>query len=53
MIAHFSMLVPPSSDRQPTVSLSLTKVKDVCEKIQHFGTHKDETGKSVVVNKVG
>ncbi|KAF2236541.1 histidine containing phosphotransmitter protein, partial [Viridothelium virens] len=27
-----------------SATLGLTKVKDSCEKIQHFGAHKDETG---------
>jgi len=27
-----------------SATLGLTKVKDSCEKIQHFGSHKDETG---------
>ena len=27
-----------------SATLGLTKVKDCCEKIQHFGAHKDETG---------
>ncbi|KAI9799268.1 MAG: hypothetical protein M1833_004146 [Piccolia ochrophora] len=27
-----------------SATLGLTKVKDSCEKIQHFGQHKDETG---------
>lgn len=27
-----------------SVTLGLTKVKDSCEKIQHFGARKDETG---------
>lgn len=27
-----------------SATLGLTKVKDHCEKIQHFGSHKDETG---------
>ncbi|KAI4764895.1 histidine containing phosphotransmitter protein [Aureobasidium sp. EXF-3400] len=27
-----------------SATLGLTKVKDHCEKIQHYGAHKDETG---------
>lgn len=27
-----------------SATLGLTKLKDSCEKIQHFGAHKDETG---------
>ena len=27
-----------------SATLGLTKVKDSCEKIQHYGSHKDETG---------
>lgn len=27
-----------------SATLGLTKVKDSCEKIQHFGANKDETG---------
>lgn len=27
-----------------SATLGLTKVKDSCEKIQHYGAHKDETG---------
>lgn len=27
-----------------SATLGLSKVKDSCEKIQHFGQHKDETG---------
>lgn len=27
-----------------SATLGLNKVKDSCEKIQHFGQHKDETG---------
>ena len=27
-----------------SATLGLNKVKDSCEKIQHFGAHKDETG---------
>ncbi|KAL9618165.1 MAG: hypothetical protein Q9160_007115 [Pyrenula sp. 1 TL-2023] len=27
-----------------SATLGLVKVKDACEKIQHFGAHKDETG---------
>lgn len=27
-----------------SATLGLTKVRDSCEKIQHFGAHKDETG---------
>ena len=27
-----------------SATLGLTKVKDSCEKIQHYGQHKDETG---------
>ena len=27
-----------------SATLGLTKVKDSCEKIQHFGAHKDDTG---------
>ncbi len=27
-----------------SATLGLTKVKDSCEKIQHFGAHKDESG---------
>ncbi|KAI7095427.1 hypothetical protein KC343_g13688, partial [Hortaea werneckii] len=27
-----------------SATLGLTKVKDSCEKIQHFGAHKDGTG---------
>ncbi|KAL8710751.1 MAG: hypothetical protein Q9220_004769 [cf. Caloplaca sp. 1 TL-2023] len=27
-----------------SATLGLTKVKDFCEKIQHFGANKDETG---------
>lgn len=27
-----------------SATLGLTKVKDSCEKIQHLGAHKDETG---------
>ena len=27
-----------------SATLGLTKVKDSCEKIQHWGAHKDETG---------
>lgn len=27
-----------------SATLGLTKVKDACEKIQHFGARKDETG---------
>ncbi|KAL9106420.1 MAG: hypothetical protein Q9227_008562 [Pyrenula ochraceoflavens] len=27
-----------------SATLGLIKIKDACEKIQHFGAHKDETG---------
>ena len=27
-----------------SATLGLTKVKDSCEKIQHYGAHKDESG---------
>ena len=27
-----------------SATLGLTKVKDSCEKIQHYGAHKDQTG---------
>lgn len=27
-----------------SATLGLDKIKDSCEKIQHFGAHKDETG---------
>lgn len=30
-----------------SATLGLTKVKDACEKIQHFGQHKDESGNDV------
>lgn len=31
-----------------SATLGLTKVKDACEKIQHYGAHKDETGTHTV-----
>lgn len=31
-----------------SATLGLTKVKDSCEKIQHFGAHKDESGSKEV-----
>ncbi|KAI4088469.1 MAG: hypothetical protein LQ344_006050 [Seirophora lacunosa] len=31
-----------------SATLGLTKVKDSCEKIQHYGAHKDETGNTAV-----
>lgn len=31
-----------------SATLGLTKVKDSCEKIQHYGAHKDETGNNAV-----
>ncbi|KAL8899184.1 MAG: hypothetical protein Q9207_006326 [Kuettlingeria erythrocarpa] len=31
-----------------SATLGLTKVKDSCEKIQHYGAHKDDTGNTVV-----
>ncbi|KAL8802587.1 MAG: hypothetical protein Q9223_006469 [Gallowayella weberi] len=34
-----------------SATLGLTKVKDACEKIQHFGAYKDETGTNDVPNK--
>jgi len=42
-----------------SATLGLTKVKDSCEKIQHFGQHKDETGTkdekddSICLNRIG
>ncbi|KAI4205005.1 MAG: hypothetical protein LQ350_000632 [Teloschistes chrysophthalmus] len=34
-----------------SATLGLTKVKDSCEKIQHFGASKDETGTTDVADK--
>ncbi|KAL8885209.1 MAG: hypothetical protein Q9205_003777 [Flavoplaca limonia] len=34
-----------------SATLGLTKVKDACEKIQHFGAYKDETGTIEVPDK--
>ncbi|KAL8993759.1 MAG: hypothetical protein Q9169_006105 [Polycauliona sp. 2 TL-2023] len=34
-----------------SATLGLTKVKDACEKIQHFGAYKDETGTTEVPDK--
>ncbi|KAL8668415.1 MAG: hypothetical protein Q9168_006958 [Polycauliona sp. 1 TL-2023] len=34
-----------------SATLGLTKVKDACEKIQHFGAYKDETGTTDVLDK--
>ncbi|KAL8726843.1 MAG: hypothetical protein Q9166_006459 [cf. Caloplaca sp. 2 TL-2023] len=34
-----------------SATLGLTKVKDACEKIQHFGAYKDETGTNDVPDK--
>ncbi|KAL8866760.1 MAG: hypothetical protein Q9174_006101 [Haloplaca sp. 1 TL-2023] len=31
-----------------SATLGLTKVKDACEKIQHYGAHKDESGNNHV-----
>ncbi|KAF7846069.1 hypothetical protein BT93_L5327 [Corymbia citriodora subsp. variegata] len=31
-----------------SATLGLTKLKDSCEKIQHYGAHKDETGANVI-----
>ncbi|KAL8961524.1 MAG: hypothetical protein Q9193_001933 [Seirophora villosa] len=33
-----------------SATLGLTKVKDSCEKIQHYGAHKDETGNTAVAD---
>ena len=30
-----------------SATLGLSKVKDSCEKMQHFGAHKDESGNSI------
>ncbi|KAL8850421.1 MAG: hypothetical protein Q9221_004653 [Calogaya cf. arnoldii] len=34
-----------------SATLGLTKVKDACEKIQHYGAYKDETGTTEVPDK--
>ncbi len=34
-----------------SATLGLTKVKDACEKIQHYGAFKDETGTTEVLDK--
>lgn len=31
-----------------SATLGLTKVKDSCEKIQHYGAHKDEAGNNAI-----
>lgn len=33
-----------------SATLGLTKVKDSCEKIQHYGAHKDDTGNTAVAD---
>ena len=33
-----------------SATLGLTKIKDSCEKIQHWGAHKDETGNEDLLN---
>lgn len=33
-----------------SATLGLTKVKDSCEKIQHFGAMKDETGSKTITD---
>ncbi|KAG0348053.1 hypothetical protein BG004_006187, partial [Podila humilis] len=34
-----------------SAALGLTKVKESCEKLQHYGNHKDETGVSTITDK--
>lgn len=36
-----------------SATLGLTKVKDSCEKIQHFGSKKDETGTKDISEEEG
>ncbi|KKY28889.1 putative phosphotransmitter protein ypd1 [Phaeomoniella chlamydospora] len=33
-----------------SATLGLTKVRDACERIQHYGSHRDETGTEEVVD---